>query len=146
MRSVDILREIDNANQVLLQSKLLFFSIQLTVNAVGVFIFSVTGIKFFSINFFNQGMIDLQYSPLAQQVKNLPAMQETQETQVRSLGQEDPLKEEMATHSSILAWKIPWTEESSGLQSKGLQSGTRWSSSTDMAHLQYYVGFRYATQ
>ena len=45
-------------------------------------------------------------------VKNLPAMQETQETQemwVRSLGQEDPLEEEMATHSSIPAWKIPWT-------------------------------------
>ena len=38
-------------------------------------------------------------------------MQETQETQVRSLGQEDPLEEEMATHSSIIAWRIPWTEE-----------------------------------
>ena len=121
MRSVDILREIDNANQVLLQSKLLFFSIQLTVNAVGVFIFSATGIKFFSINFFNQGMVDLQYSPLAQQVKNLPAMQETQETQVLSLGQEDPLEEEMATHSSILAWEIPWKEEPGWLQSTGLQ-------------------------
>ena len=44
-------------------------------------------------------------------VKNLPAMQETQETQVLSLGQEDPLEKEMATHSSILAWEIPWTEE-----------------------------------
>ena len=44
-------------------------------------------------------------------------MQETQETQVRSLGQEDPLEKEMATHSSILAWKIPWTEEPDGLQS-----------------------------
>ena len=42
-------------------------------------------------------------------------MQEMQETQVQSLGQEDPLEEEMATHSSILAWKIPWTEESGGL-------------------------------
>ena len=40
-----------------------------------------------------------------------PAMQETQETRVRSLGQEDPLEEGMATHSSILAWRIPWTEE-----------------------------------
>ena len=47
--------------------------------------------------------------------KNLPAMQEMQETQVQSLGQEDLLKEEMATHSSILAWKIPWTEEPGGL-------------------------------
>jgi len=44
-----------------------------------------------------------------------------QETQVRSLGQEDPLEEEMATHSSILAWKIPWTEGPGRLQSMGLQ-------------------------
>ena len=50
--------------------------------------------------------------------KNLPAMQETQ---VRSLGQEDPLEKEMATHSSILAWRIPWTEEAGGLQSMGSQ-------------------------
>ena len=51
-------------------------------------------------------------------VKNLPAMQETQ---VPSLGQEDPLEQEMATHSSILAWEIPWTEEPGRLQSKGLR-------------------------
>ena len=44
-----------------------------------------------------------------------------QETWVRSLGQEDPQEEEMATHSSIHAWKIPWTEEPGGLQSRGLQ-------------------------
>ena len=49
-------------------------------------------------------------------VKNLPAVQETR---VRSLSREDPLEEEMATHSSILAWKIPWTEEPGGLQSMG---------------------------
>ena len=54
-------------------------------------------------------------------VKNPPAMQETWERWVRSLGQEDPLEEEMATHSSTLAWKIPWTEEAGGLQSMGLQ-------------------------
>ena len=48
-------------------------------------------------------------------------MQETQEIQVQSLGQEDPLEKGMATHSSILAWKIPWTEEPGGLQSMGLQ-------------------------
>ena len=48
-------------------------------------------------------------------------MQETQETLVRFLGQEDPLEKEMATHLSILAWKIPWTEEPGGLQSIGLQ-------------------------
>ena len=50
-------------------------------------------------------------------VKNSPAMQETQ---VRSLGWEDPLEKGMATHSSILAWRIPWTEESGELQSMGL--------------------------
>ena len=51
-------------------------------------------------------------------VKNLPAMQETW---ILSLCWEDPLEKEMATHSSILAWRIPWTEESGGLQSMGLQ-------------------------
>ena len=50
-------------------------------------------------------------SQVALMVKNLSAMQEMQETQVWSMGQEDPLEEEMATHSSILAWEIPWTEE-----------------------------------
>ena len=54
-------------------------------------------------------------------VKNPPAMQETQEMWVRSLGQGEPLKEGIATHSSILAWRIPWTEEPCGLQSMGLQ-------------------------
>ena len=48
-------------------------------------------------------------------VKNLPAMQETQEMRVQFLGWEDPLEEEMATHSSILAWRIPWTEGSDWL-------------------------------
>ena len=51
-------------------------------------------------------------------VKNLPGMQETR---VRSLGQEDLLEKEMATHSKILAWEIPWTEEPGGLQSMGSQ-------------------------
>ena len=54
-------------------------------------------------------------------VKNLPAMQELQETLVWSLGGEDPLEESMATHSSILAWSIPWIEEPGGLQSMGSQ-------------------------
>jgi len=53
-------------------------------------------------------------------VKNLPAMQEPQETQVQSLGQEDPLEKGMATHFSILAWRILWTEEPGGLQSSGV--------------------------
>ena len=53
---------------------------------------------------------------MAQRLKRLPAMRETQ---VRPLGWEDPLEKEMATHSSILAWRIPWTEELDGLQSTG---------------------------
>ena len=57
-------------------------------------------------------------SPVAQIVKNLPAVQETQ---VRSLGWEVPLENGMATHSSILAWKIPWREELGRLQSRGSQ-------------------------
>ena len=60
-------------------------------------------------------------------VKNLPAMQESQ---VQSLGQEDSLEKEIATHSSILAWKIPWTEEPGGLQSTRLQSQTQLSDFT----------------
>ena len=55
---------------------------------------------------------------MAQMVKNLPAMRETW---VRSLGQEDPLEEGMATHSNFLAWRIPWTEGLGRLQSMGLQ-------------------------
>ena len=55
---------------------------------------------------------------MAQRVKRLPAMQETQ---VQSLGREDPLEKKMATHSSTLAWKIPWTEKPGGLQSLGSQ-------------------------
>ena len=62
---------------------------------------------------------------MAQTVKNPPAMQETQ---VRSQGWEDPLEKEMATNSSILAWRIPWTEEPGGLQSMASQkSRTRLS-------------------
>ena len=55
---------------------------------------------------------------MAQTVKHLPTMQETW---VQSLGQEDPLEKEMATHSSIFAWRIPWTEELGRLQSMGSQ-------------------------
>ena len=61
-------------------------------------------------------------------VKNLPA---PQESQVRSLGQEDPLEKEKATHSSILAWKIPWTEELSRLHS---QWGRKESDTTEQLH------------
>ena len=57
-------------------------------------------------------------------------MQEMQAMWVQSLGQEDPLEEEMATHSSILAWEIPWTEEPGGLQSMGSKGWTRLSTHT----------------
>ena len=59
--------------------------------------------------------------PGGSDVKNLPAMQETQ---VQSLGQEDLLEKGMATHSSLLSWSIPWTEEPGGLESMGSQSQT----------------------
>ena len=61
-------------------------------------------------------------SLVAQTVKHLPTMRQTQ---VRSLGREDPLEKEMATHSSTLVWKMPWTEVCGRLQSMGLQSQTR---------------------
>ena len=62
--------------------------------------------------------LNMEYSLVPQMVKNLPAMQETW---VQSLRQEDPLEKRMATHSSFLDWKIPWTEEHGRLQSMGSQ-------------------------
>ena len=70
------------------------------------------------LEIFGCGMRTLGASLVAQTVKNLPVVQEIQ---VRSLGRADPLEKEMITHSSILAWRIPWTEESGKLQSMGLQ-------------------------
>ena len=67
---------------------------------------------------FNITAVLLRSFLVAQMVQNLPAMWETW---VRSLGQEDPLEKGMATHSSILAWRIPWTEDPGGLQSMGSQ-------------------------
>ena len=72
-------------------------------------------------------MVDVRASLMAQMVKNLPA---GQETQVRSLDPEDLLEKEMAAHSSILAWRIPWTVEPGRLQSVGSQSQTRLSNFT----------------
>ena len=66
-------------------------------------------------------LISFRASLMAQTVKNPLATQETQETRVGSLGQEDPMEEEMATHSSILDWRIPWTEEHGELWFIGLQ-------------------------
>ena len=70
---------------------------------------------------------------MAQRIKHLPAVHETW---VRSLGWEDPLEKEMATHSSILAWRIPWTEEPGRLQSTGSQRvGHDWATSHTRTHL-----------
>jgi len=84
------------------------------------------------IFFTNKSCLIIRWASLvAQLVKNLPAMQETP---VRSLGWEDPLEEEMATHSSILAWEIPWTVKPGGLQSMGSQSRTwlsDWTTATN---------------
>ena len=66
---------------------------------------------------------------MAQRLKRLPGMQETL---VRSLGREDPLEKEMATHSSTLAWRIPWREEPGRLQSMGSQSQTQPSDFTSV--------------
>ena len=76
----------------------------------------------------------LRASLVAQMIKNLPAVQETQ---VRSLGGEDPLEKGMATHSSILAWRIPWTEELDGLLSMRSQRDTteRLNASTSVPFL-----------
>ena len=69
-------------------------------------------------------------------VKNPPAMQETLEMWVQSLGQKDPLEKEMATHSSILAWRIPWTEKPGGLQCMELQIvGHDWATKQQEQHI-----------
>ena len=82
--------------------------------------FHVANVKVreFELVLINNLKINIGASLVAQRLKSLPAMQETW---VRSLGQEDPLEKEMANHSSILAWRIPWTEEPGGPQSTGLQ-------------------------
>ena len=76
---------------------------------------------------FHQPLLLAQASPYTSQValvvKNPPAIQETQETQVRSLGQEDPLEEDTTTPTSILAWRIPQTEEPKGLQARSQRGG-----------------------
>ena len=71
-------------------------------------------------------------------VKHLPIMQETQ---VRSLGREDPLEKEMATHSSILAWKIPWMEETGGLQSMASPS----QDTTERLHFHLNIVWHYSS-
>ena len=82
---------------------------------------------------FNNTYWAFTISILAQMAKNMPALWETQ---VQSLGQKDPLEEGMATHSSILAWRIPWTEQPGELQSMGLQrvDTTEWLTHTCYFH------------
>ena len=75
-------------------------------------------VEFISLNIIMLSICYYGASLVTQVVKNLPAVQEAQ---VRSLSREDPLEKGMATHSSILAWRIPWTEEPGGLQSIELQ-------------------------
>ena len=92
------------------------------------YILGVSSTKQASFLLFSYDLTHLWASLVAQRVKNLPAMQETW---VQSLGWEDPLQKEMATHSSILAWEIPWTEEPGRLQSLGLQRvGHDWVTNT----------------
>ena len=78
-------------------------------------------------------------SLMAQMVKNLPALQDTQ---VQSLGQEDSLEKGIATHSSIHAWRIPWTEEPGGLQCKGSQR-VEHDSATNTLRLDMFCMFLY---
>ena len=75
----------------------------------------------------------IKTSLVAQRLKRLPAMLETW---VRSLGQKDPLEKEMAIHSSILAWRIPWTEEPGGQQS----TGRKESDTTEQLHFYSFMG------
>ena len=79
---------------------------------------------------------------MAQMVKNLPVMQETW---VQSLGQEDPLEKGMATHSSILAWRIPWSEEPSGLQHGVAKQGCKGLDMTERLTLSLHIGIRIYT-
>ena len=95
----------------------------------------------FSSFYFCNAMLLSQDFPVAQMVKNLSVMQKTQ---VRSLGWEDPLEREMAIHSGILAWRIPWTEEPGGLQPMGLQRvGHKWATNTTITTCYYPIEERF---
>ena len=94
-------------------------AIQISVNS-----WIDTQIVVYSHNTIKLGFPGNWASLVAQTVKHLPAVQETQ---VQSMGQEDPLEKGIATHSSILTWRSPWTKEPGGLQSEGLQSWTQLS-------------------
>ena len=93
---------------------------------VELFTFSITH-ACLPCTYFNNGNTNTEASLVAQRLKCLPPMRETQ---VCSLGREDPLEKEMVTHSSILAWKIPWMEKPGRIQSMGSQSPTQLSNFT----------------
>ena len=100
------------------------------------------------MDLFDWSPVDARASLVAQMVKNLPGVQETL---VWSLGQEDPLEKGMATHSSILAWRIPWTEELGRLQSMGSKRvGHNWA--TNISHFtvdgdsEYFQYFQWQTR
>ena len=78
---------------------------------------------------------------MAQLVKNLPTMQENQETRVQSLGWEDPLEKGLAGHSSIFAWRIPWTQKPGGLLSMGSQRAGHAGASHNFISLFLYMCF-----
>ena len=87
------------------------------------------------------GLCKIQASLVAQLVKCVPAMWETW---VQSLGREDPLEKEMATHSSILTWRIPWTEKPDGLPSMGSHIfGDDWMTNTSLSHVRYIQSYTY---
>ena len=98
-----------------------------------IFFYNVKHITGFPCHFYTfLSLILSNNSLVAQRIKHLPA---TQETRVRSLGWEDPLEKEMATHSSTLVWRIPWTEEPGRLQSTGWQRvGHDWATSLNNFH------------
>ena len=86
-------------------------------------------------------MLSVTGFPSGSAVKNIPAVQETQETWVPSLGWVDPLEWKMATHSSVFAWEIPWTEELEGLWSTGSQRvGYDWVDTHTHTHAELYGG------
>ena len=93
-------------------------------------------VKFISLNIIMLSICYYGAALVTQMVKNLPAVQEAQ---VRSLGQEDPLEKGMATHSSILAWRIPWTEKPGGLQSIELLKELDTTERLTLSHLDVIV-------
>ena len=110
-----------------------YSSLILIAGSISVYEYSTVYLNFILLWGFGQFILIIIQIAL---LKRLPAMQETW---VRSLGWEDPLEKEMATHSSILAWRIPWMEEPGGLQSTGLQRvGHDWATSLHFMNILYF--------